>query len=373
MTQPKIAVSTDPATETPPLLIAECKPDRILTKRFEADGTKHDFSAGAAFRFHEFPVNTWPDLVDTLEMLTDQPSMCVLRGVLHPECPRADDPNVDPWCYRRKHDRPDEPGNVLPGAFPWVVYDFDDTEAPFDSDTPVQSVRAWHSTLKPELRAAQSAFFLSSSAHVSPTVRGKLVTWYRAPISERQARTLAGYYGADRSVGVCSQPNYFAAPIFEDDAHDPIAALRHQPIMFDGKAALMPNRADVKLFKDRPPPKGVPLEDLPPGDQGILAALGPQATQVGRRFWVCGQLGGIMRKLGYRREACAAVLREWLAELPAASIEHGAAWAGQAWDKATDVVSGEAALRETVGKAHADVIVQACIAARRSTRKAGAK
>lgn len=360
-----------PSTKIPPLLVAEALPDRkhpepILTKRFEADGTKHDYDAGWLYRYHEFPITTFAELVDVLEMLTEQPAMCVLRGVQDPEAPEV--------CYRRKHDRVNkqtgeiESANLLPAAFPWVVYDFDDTTAPFDVGAPVQSIRAWHSTLPPELRAAESAFFISSSAHYWPTVRGKLVVWYRSLISEAQACAMALYYGADKAVCYCHQPNYFAAPLFADGAVDRAAALRHQPVMFGGKPAHMPARADMKRFKDRPPPKGVPLKDLPAGDQGILAALGPAAEQVGRRFWMCGQLGGIMRKLGFRREACAAVLREWLAELPTAGIEHGVTWALQAWDKPADAVSGEVALRETVGKAHADVIVGACLRARRPAR-----
>lgn len=361
-----VAAETNQAShEIPPLLVAECPEDRVLTKRFEGDGTKIDFSAGWLFKYHELPVSTWPDLVDCLTMLTDQPQMCVLRGVLFPGC---DDGEL---YYRRKHDRPGETATLASAAFPWVVYDFDDTAAPFNLAAPETSIRAWHSTLAPELRAAQSAFFPSATAHVSATVRGKLVVWYRAPVSEAQARALACYYGADPSVGHCYQPNFFAAPIFAAGASDPLASHRHSPIVFEGKPALMPNRAEVKRFRERPAP--VQLKDVPPGDQGILAALGRAAEQVGRRFWICGQLGGIMRKLGFKKEACAAVLREWLAELPAAGIEHGVAWAVQAWDKPTDAVSGEVALRETVGKAHADVIVAACIAARRSTRKGGAK
>jgi len=359
--------SNQASHETPPLLVAECPAGRVLTKRFDADGTKHDFSAGAGFRYHELPVSNWTDLVECLEMLTDQPQMCVLRAVLHPECPRADD-DPDALCYRRKLDRPDEPANILPGAFPWVVFDFDDTAEPFDLAAPVQSIRAWHSTLKPELRAAASAFFISASAHRSATVRGKLVAWYRAPVSGPQARALANYYGADPIVGWCHQPNYFAAPIFAEGAIDPISALRHQPVMFDGVPAHMPNRADMKRFKERPAP--VPVKDLPPGDEGILVALGVAEEQIGKRFAIAGHLGGIMRKLGIKREACAAILTEWI---PASELAPRLKWALGAWDKPTEDVSGEVALRETVGKAHADVIVAACIAARRSTRKAGAK
>ena len=352
------------AHATPPLLVAECPADRILTKRFNADGTKTDFDAGWLFKFYEIPVSTWSGLVECLTMLTDQPQMCILRGVLFPGC---DDGG---FYYRRKLDRPGETATLAPGSFHWVVYDFDDTIAPFDLEAPERSIRAWHSTLKPELRAAQSAFYISSSAHCYTTIRGKLVVWYRAPVSGPQAHAMAGYYRADQIVTWCHQPNFFAAPVFAPGAVDPLAEHRHEPIIFEGKPAEMPNRALMKAFKDRLPPKGVLLKDLPPGDEGILASLGPAEEQIGNRFAIAGHLGGIMRKLGFKREACASILTEWI---PAAELAPRLKWALEAWDKPSDAVSGEVALRGTVGKAHADVIVAACIAARRPSRLGGIK
>jgi len=339
-----------------PLLVAECPDDRILTKRFEANGTKHDFTAGKWFKYHQLWATTWHDLLEALTWLTEQPTMCILRGVLFEGCDDGEE------YYRRKHGTEAEPATLAPGSFPWVVYDFDETAAPFDLAAPETSIRAWHSTLAPELRAAASAFYISSSAHRSATVRGKLVTWYRGPVSGPQARALANYYRADPIVGWCHQPNFFAAPVFDPGALDPLAAYRHSPIMFAGKPAEMPNRALMKAFKDRPPPKGVVLKDLPPGDQGILASLGAADEQIGKRFAIAGHLGGIMRKLGFRREACAAVLTEWI---PAKELAPRLKWALEAWDKPADTVSGEVALRETVGPAHAAVIVEACRRARR--------
>lgn len=346
---------------TPPLLVAECKPDRVLTKRFEADGTKHDFEAGWLFKYHELAADNWPELLDVLTLLTGMPRLCILRAVLHPEYPRDNQgAPADTWYHKRKLDQPDDPACLMPGAFPWCVFDFDETAAPFAVADPETSIQAWHSTLPAELRAASSAFFISSSAHVSPCVRGKLVVWYRRLINERQAQDFASLYGADPSVGRCYQPNFFAAPIFEAGAIDPLAAHRHAPVVFEGKPATQPTPGALKAHRKRPAP--VPLGECPAGDRGILAALGPAELQIGKRFHIAGALGGIMRKLMYPRDACAAVLMAWI---PAHELAPRLKWAMAAWDKPRDEVSGEAALRAIVGKAHADVIVGACTRAPR--------
>jgi AAA domain len=337
----------------PPLLVAECRPNKVLAKRFEADGTKRDYDDCFDFRYRELPANTFAELLAAISWVSSHPTMCVLRGVLRPEWPRADTA-PDAYFYRRKNDRPGEPANITEGAFSWVVYDYDDTASPFDLAAPERSIRTWHATLPPELRTAQSAFFPSASAHVSSTVRGKLVVWYGSPITGEQARDFADLYRADASVGRCYQPNYFAAPVFADGAVDPLAAHR-APIMFAGNDATPPAPAALKAHRDRPAP--VPLGECPPGDKGILAALGPAAAQLGKRFAISGHLGGIMRKLGFEREACAAILTDWI---PANELEPRLKWALAAWDKDPDEVSGEAALRETVGNAHAAVIVEAC-------------
>ena len=343
------------------ITVLQCEPDRILTKRFDADGTKHDFTAGFLFRVYVEPV-IWPGMVETLTELVARPDLCVIRGAPVDDLPLAET-EPDEWVYRRKDSRPDEPASFRSVARHWVVYDFDDTRAPFDLAHPQRSIRAWHATLPTELRAARAAFFISSSAHTSSTVRGKLVVWCRKPVSEQRAAALAIHYHADPSVTRCVQPNYFAAPIF-DGCADPLAGKR-APVVFDGVDAEQPSAALLKATRARPAP--VRLQEPPPGDAGIVAALGPAESFVGLRFLIAGQLGGIMRKLGFAREACAAILGEWL---DPAELAPRLKWALGAWEKDAAQVSGSRGLAELVGDEHAGVIVQACLAARKPLKMA---
>lgn len=113
----------------------------------------------------------------------------------------------------------------------------------------------------------------------------------------------------------------------------------------------------------------VPLADLPPASEGIVAALGPWEAHTGRRWYLCGALGGVMRKCGFSKDACEAVIREWLPEgdrrvdVPAAVKQ-----ALGAWRHSPEVVSGEAGLAAVIGAEHAAVVLEACTRARRPGR-----
>jgi hypothetical protein len=356
------------ALEPPPrLTILEAR-SGILAKRYLADGSRVDFGGGYHFAVLEVPASTWDELLHALTVLVNEPSACIVRGAPVEDCPRT---VVEPdgtshgeqsWVYRRVRERPGEPANFVSVPRRWVVFDFDETIAPFDLARPEACIRAWHSTLPAELREARSAFFASASAHTSPTVRGKLVTWYDREVSEALARAYAVHYGADPSVAGAVQPNYFAAPLF-DGCTDPLPS--RAPIVFDGCDATPPPRAALRATRKRPAP--VPLAELPPGDSGIVAALGRHEDHVGRRFLMCGATAGVMRKLMFSAEHCEAVLREWLpGDDPTVDVERGIRWARGAWEQSPDTVSGEVLLRELVGKPHADVIVQACIRGRRA-------
>jgi len=354
-------VALNPDASHDSLTILQAQPGRFLTKRFRADGTKLDFKAGRAMRIEETPARTWAELLDALTVLVDCPDMCIVRGAAVADCPRSGDPGE--WVYRRCRSKPGEPANFVSVPRHWVVYDFDDTTAPFDNARPEASIRSWHTTLAPELRAACSAFFPSSSAHRSACVRGKLVVWYKAPINEKRARALAVHYRADPSVAGAVQPNYFAAPIFEG-CTDPLQGKR-TPIVFEGKPATQPSPAALKATRMRPPPAAVRLGEIPPGDAGILAALGDHEDLRGHRFHVLGKLGGLMRKLGFARATCEGVVRDWI---PEHDLEPGLDWALGAWDREPEEVSGFDGLAEIVGKPHAEAIFDAVDAARPPTR-----
>jgi hypothetical protein len=109
-----------------------------------------------------------------------------------------------------------------------------------------------------------------------------------------------------------------------------------------------------------------PLAALPPADAGIVAALGPASAHHGRKWFVCGAVGGIMRKLGFPADRCEAVVREWLGSAgPGVNVDAGVKHALGAWQKPASEVSGVDALAEIVGREHADVIAEAAMRTRR--------
>lgn len=106
------------------------------------------------------------------------------------------------------------------------------------------------------------------------------------------------------------------------------------------------------------------LAELPPGDAGIVAALGDWKAHQGRKWDVCGALGGMMRKLAFTRDECAAVIRDWLpADDLHVNVEAGVEHALGAWRLEPDAVSGEGALAEHVGSDHTRVVARAIMAA----------
>lgn len=103
-----------------------------------------------------------------------------------------------------------------------------------------------------------------------------------------------------------------------------------------------------------------PLADLPAADAGVAAALGDWRAHQGRKFDMCGAVGGVLRKFGYSRKQCEATLREWLpSDEPSVDVSAGVAWALQAWTMPSDEVSGFKALAELVGAQHAEIVESA--------------
>jgi hypothetical protein len=105
-----------------------------------------------------------------------------------------------------------------------------------------------------------------------------------------------------------------------------------------------------------------PLAELPPADAGIAAALGPWSDHDGRKWDLCGAVGGVMRKLGFTAKQCEAELRAWLdgAEEHDVDVTAGVAWALNAWDldpKRRYQVGP--CLSETIGAEHAAIVERA--------------
>jgi hypothetical protein len=104
-----------------------------------------------------------------------------------------------------------------------------------------------------------------------------------------------------------------------------------------------------------------PLSELPPADAGIAAALGDWRAHQGRKWDLCGAVGGVMRKEGYSAAQAEAELREWLmgAAAEGVDVDAGVAWALAAWQLKPEKVSGYHTVAELLGDAHAQVVADA--------------
>ncbi len=103
-----------------------------------------------------------------------------------------------------------------------------------------------------------------------------------------------------------------------------------------------------------------PLAELPPADAGIAAAIGRWDQHEGRRFNLCGAIGGVMRRRLYQASECEAVIRAWLpAGESRVDVERGVTRALGAWSKEVDEVSGFEALARLVGEQHAKLLAGA--------------
>lgn len=220
-------------------------PHGRATKLYRGDAMAKplDYDAGFAFRAEALECETFSEFATALSLLA--PNEFLIRGEIAPTYAEGFSKGL---AYpRRVIDRGAELPTFTPAARRWLVLDFDATATPFDPGDPQASIRQWQATLPAELRAAESAFFLSASSHRSPTVRGKLLVALAEPLDDSQARAYAAQVGADPSVCGAVQPNYFAAPIF-DGCEDPLAG-RRAPLTFAGAPARLPRIAPASASK----------------------------------------------------------------------------------------------------------------------------
>ena len=211
--------------------ILEAEPGQRLAKLYrDPDDDPEPYDAGHRVLAHRLSGASWGDFVGILADLTA--SMCLIRGGIRPDA--VDDVDAGLYVRRLVHDREDCPAAFEPAPRNWIVLDADDTTTPFDVADPLPSIIAWHASLPEQIRAARSAFFLSASAHRSPTVRGKLLVALDSPCDDATASAFARANGFDSSVCNAVQPNYFAAPIF-DGCADPLEGYR-VAFPFDGAA-----------------------------------------------------------------------------------------------------------------------------------------
>lgn len=127
-------------------------------------------------------------------------------------------------------------------------------------------------------------------------------------------------------------------------------------------AATLPPNSAVWAEQARAAPAAASphLAELPPADAGIVAALGDWRAHAGRKWSLCGAIGGMMRKAAYTSHQAEAVIRAWLpADDPSVDVDAGVSWALGAWQHAPEDVSGYQELAALLGEPHARVIVGA--------------
>ena len=101
----------------------------------------------------------------------------------------------------------------------------------------------------------------------------------------------------------------------------------------------------------------------------IMGALGSWRDYSRRKHALCGALGGMLRRAGWSRADCAALVRAWLpAGEPGVNVEKGVRWACAAWDKLPEECSGRAALDAVVGSGVGAIVEQATLLAWRAHR-----
>jgi hypothetical protein len=342
--------------------ILRAAPGKRLAKRYrDASKRPDDYDAGVLFTVEEIEAPTFNAFVAMLAALT--PDQCLIRGTVRSEAQQ----DVRDGCQVRRlaYDRgPDDPDGECPAAFEsaarnWIVLDVDESSTPFDATNIEGSVAAWRATLPAELQGAQSAFFLSASSHLSPTVRGKLVVALDAPLDDCTAAVYAKANGFDGSVCHAVQPNYFAAPIF-DGCSDPLEGKR-APIRFAGAPARLPATPIGLVAAERT----LGARDITPTDIPDLSlrafaladAIRDRWFAGGRieshawlhlcgwclaRGWTKGELGAMLAELDRDEPDTKKVREHWHVLGNARAIEGAGGareWLGDAFAKADAAVS----------------------------------
>jgi hypothetical protein len=125
-------------------------------------------------------------------------------------------------------------------------------------------------------------------------------------------------------------------------------------------------RADPPRAEANAPPARAEAEGPARGNPARAAAIGAilgalgDAADYSNKWEICGAIGGITRKAGWRAEDCEDLIRRW-ATAAARDINEGLSWALASWRKPAEHVSGERELRRALPAVGvADAVMAAC-------------
>ena len=343
--------------------VLECKPGQRLAKQIEADCTVSDYDAGWLFRPTQVPITTLDELAALLRVLADDPTCCIVRG-------RLREGACAEWVPRRSAEKPgrDDPDfESEPTGHRWFAIDLDVSPVMVDHTNPQAAIEEWRAGLPECLREAGMIFQLSAKAGLVPYLRGH--AWFLAttPATDAQLKAWVLAQGFDDSACLAQavQVHYTANPVLADGATDVLVGKR--VFSFDGPEAAIA-WPDPRAVVER----AVPRSEGPavPASAGVLAVLGDANDHAGRRWFLCGALGGVWRRKGWTREEAASTIRDWLDTVDGCDVEAGVVRCLGAWDLPLGEASGGGALVDLLGEAWAARVAEASGGMLKSTLEA---
>ena len=294
--------------------VLDCRAGKRSAKLY-TDPTQppEGYDAGNAFKPHRVSVDSLDALQALLEELRTDTKAMVIRGSL-----RADAGSTNGEVLRRCVDSDEGTAPFERASHRWLMVDADNTSTPFDADAREQSVRNWRAALPECLREAGLVFQFSAKQHLSATVRGHAWFWCAGELyDDRTLRTWARRHGLDGSLYTPVQPHYTSDPVFEG-CTDPLAP--RELIRLEGGDALLDVvLADVALGNAPVKKVGtIVLDELdePRQTPEAVEARARMADALelyfdgGKRFPMCGAIGGACAKAGLPPEECDAVVLE---------------------------------------------------------------
>lgn len=317
--------------------VLECQETHRLAKLYTDPGLAPlDYSAGFLYRAEEIPIESLSDLGLLVEALASDSTRCVIRGRLRP--------GAAEWVPRRSSDKHEHEPDFEAAPHRWFCIDLDASIVALDPADPRASIEAWRASLPPALANAGMVFQLSAKAHLFPYLRGH--AWFIAtdPVDDATLRAWYVAHDFDPALAQAVQIHYTADPVFEGCA-DPFEGRR--VYMFEGPPAdidwALALRPGVARTPARVAPEGAPA------DGGVLDVLGPAIDHEGHRWFLCGALGGVWRRMGWTASKARATIEAWLEPVPGADIEAGVRRCLGAWELPFDQASGKGELVTHLG------------------------
>ncbi len=320
------------------LTVLTCTPGHRCAKLYHDPAQKPEpYNAGFLFAVEPVPVASLAELAEALDGLRAMPDAMVIRDRLRPDAKPA--PNG--LFARRRVDRPNDPAPFEAAEHSWAMFDADTTASAFDPQDPVGSVEAWRALLPEALRTAAMVFQFSASQHLSANVRGHAWVWLAEPLGGVPLARWSSRNGLDPAVFHAVQPLYTADPLFAEGTADPLAP--RWLVVLEGNEAVELDLTEqdhiegALLSQNGQRLGSIHLAEV--GDPSLEPeAVDARARLVkqlegafsgpGKRWELCGHIGGACANVGAPPEECCAILEGLRAEdVPDHEFAAGLQWA----------------------------------------------